>query len=90
MKYAGALYFGGRARVNIPLNNDIKVRKDAIKKDGTAVIIKPDTPSGHKSAAKRDKLMKDKKYKTEIIYYDPKDPKYNPDSPTYMGPKKKK
>jgi hypothetical protein len=51
------------------------------------VIIKPDTPSGHKSAAKREKLMKDNNHKTETIYYDPKDPKYQPGSPTYIGPK---
>ena len=64
------------------------VRKDAVKNDGTVVIIKPDTPSGHKSASQREKLMKNNGYKTETIYYNPKDPKYTPDSPSYIGPKK--
>ena len=31
------------------------VRKDAVMPDGTVVIIKPDTPSGHKAAVKRGK-----------------------------------
>lgn len=31
--------------------------------------------------------MQDHGFKTEIRYYDPKDPKYLPGSPTYIGPK---
>ena len=64
------------------------VRKDAVMQDGTVVIIKPDTPSGHKAAAKRDKIMKDSGYETQIIFYDPTDPRWLPDSPTYIGPKR--
>lgn len=78
-----------QVEVKIELNDNKIVRKDAIKADGTAVIIKPDTHSGHKSAEKRKKLMLDNKYKTEVIFYDPKDSKYLPNSPTYIGPKKK-
>ncbi len=55
--------------------------------DGTKVIIKPNTPSGQKSAAKREKLMNEDGHKTEKIFYDPKDPKYQPGSSTYIGPK---
>lgn len=49
--------------------------------DCRKVIIKPNTPSG-------EKLMQDNGHKTEKIFYDPKDPKYQPGSPTYIGPKK--
>jgi hypothetical protein len=59
----------------------------AVLPDGTVVIIKPQTPSSVKSALKREKLMQDNGFKTEIKYYDPKDPKYLPGSPTYIGPK---
>lgn len=42
------------------LEDGTKVRKDGVRPDGTAVIIKPDTKSGRKSAEKREKLMKKK------------------------------
>ena len=58
-----------------------------MRPDGTYVIIKPNTPSGHKSAIRRQQLMG--KEKTEIIYYDPNNPAYLPGSPSYIGPKKK-
>lgn len=74
---------------NITLKDGKTVRKDAVKSDGTTVIIKPNTPSGQKSAAKREKLMQDNGHKTEKVFYDPKDPKYQPGSPTYIGSKKK-
>jgi len=56
--------------------------------DGTAVIIKPNTPSGKKSAEKREKLMEKNGIETKTKFYDPKDPKYQPGSPSYIGPKK--
>ena len=68
---------------------DRTVRKDAIKSDGTAVIIKPNTASGQKSAKTRENLMKKNGYKTETIFYDPKNKAYQKGSPTYIGPKKK-
>lgn len=80
---------GADIEKKVTLNNGKTVRKDAVKPDGTKVIIKPNTSSGQKSAAKREKLMKDNGHKTEKVFYDPKDPKYKPDSPTYIGPKKK-
>ena len=64
-----------------------KVRKDAIMPDGTLVIIKPNTPSGHKAAQKRGNLMRGYGYKTQTIFYDPNDPTYLPGSRTYIGPK---
>jgi hypothetical protein len=74
---------------NITLKDGKTVRKDAVKSDGTTVIIKPNTTSGQKSAAKREKLMQDNGHKTEKVFYDPKDPKYQPSSLTYIGPKMK-
>lgn len=68
---------------------DRTIRKDAVKSDGTAVIIKPNTPSGMKSAKTRENLMKKNDKKIETIFYDPKNPAYQPGSPTYIGPKKK-
>ncbi len=78
---------GADTEVSMELKDGTKVRKDAVKPDGTAVIIKPDTPTGRKSAAKREKLMEKNEVKTETKLYDPKDPKYQPGSPTYIGPK---
>ena len=63
---------GTRREVRVPIGEKY-VRKDAVLPDGTLVIIKPDTPSGHASAARRDRLMRDNGYQTQIIYYDPKD-----------------
>lgn len=59
----------------------------AVLPDGTTVIIKPDTKSGHKAAKQRRKLMKDNGYDSQIKYYDPQNPAYQPSSPTYIGPK---
>ena len=77
-----------RAGVPLTLKGGKKVRKDAIKSDGTVVIIKPNTPSGEKSAKLREKLMEKNRFKTEIIKYNPSDPKYRKGSSTYIGPKK--
>ena len=65
-----------------------RVRKDFVKPDGTCVIIKPDTPSGHKSAQKREKLMHNNGMQTETIFYNPNDKRYREGSPTYIGPNK--
>ena len=73
---------------NVQLKDRV-VRKDAVSPDGTKVIIKPNTTSGQKSAKARENLMQKNGHKTEIILYNPKNPKYQPDSPTYIGPKKK-
>lgn len=80
---------GAEIEVPMKLKDGTKVRKDAIKPDGTAVIIKPNTPSGQKSANTRENLMKKNDKKTETILYDPTNPAYQPGSPTYVGPKKK-
>jgi RHS repeat-associated protein len=79
---------GAETEVPMTLKDGTQVRKDAVREDGTTVIIKPDTKSGRKSADKREKLMQDNGHKTEKIFYDPKDPKYQPNSPTYIGPRK--
>ena len=63
------------------------VRKDAIMPDGTLVIIKPNTPTGHKAAQKRGNLMRGYGYKIQTIFYDPNDPTYLLGSSTYIGPK---
>ena len=78
---------GTKTEVTIKLSKDKSVRKDAVLPDGTTVIIKPDTKSGHKAAEQRRKLMKDNGYDSQIIYYDPNNPAYLPTSPTYIGPK---
>jgi len=75
--------------VKVDLNNGATVRKDGVKADGTFAIIKPDTPSGIKSAAKRESLMNDNGYKTETIFYNPNDTNYLPSSSTFIGPKNK-
>ena len=64
-----------------------KVRKDAIMPDGTLVIIKPNTPRGHKAAQNRGNLLRGYGSKTQTIFYDPNDPTYLPGSRTYIGPK---
>jgi RHS repeat-associated protein len=79
---------GAKPEVTMELKDGTKVRKDALKQYGTAVIIKPNTKTGQKSAEKREQLMKKNGIKTETIYYNPNDPKYQPGSPTYIGPKK--
>ena len=66
-----------------------KVRKDA-KKGTEVVIIKPDTPSGRRSAKRRERLMQNEGYETRVDLYDPKDPAWQPGSPTYIGPRGKK
>jgi hypothetical protein len=65
------------------------VRKDGIAIDDPkkVLIIKPDTTSGRAAAAKRDKLMTGSGYTTDVRLYDPTDPRYQPGSPTYVGPK---
>ena len=80
---------GAKTEVSIQLSPNKRVRKDAIKGDGTAVIIKPDTPSGHKSAKSRERLMQEHGYNTETIYYNPDDPKFQPGSSSYVGPKQR-
>ena len=64
-----------------------KVRKDAVLPDGTLVIIKPDTPTGHKAALKREKLMHKYHYETKTIFYNPNDSRFLSGSNTYIGPK---
>lgn len=81
--------YGARKEVSITLNDGTKVRKDAQMPDGTFVIIKPDTPSGHIATAKREKMVQDSGYKTKIIYYDPSNPAYRPGSSSYIGPQKR-
>ncbi len=56
--------------------------------DGKYVIIKPDTPSGHKAARTRQKLMEKNGKETITIYYNPQNPAYQPGSPSYIGPQK--
>ena len=67
-----------------------------VRKDGVAIsdpsrvrIIKPDTPSGRAAAAKRVELMQSHGYETHVDFYDPADPRFQPGSPTYMGPGRK-
>jgi RHS repeat-associated protein len=82
---------GADIEKTIQLKDGTVVRKDAILSDGTPVIIKPNTPSGKRSADKReDLLIKNGGKKPEVRLYNPKDPKYQPGSPTYIGPKKPK
>ena len=53
------------------------------------VIIKPDTPSGHAAAKKREQFLRENKIdKIETIFYDPLDPRWQPGTPSYIGPKK--
>lgn len=70
---------GTKTEVTINLGDKV-VRKDAVKPDGTVVIIKPDTPSGRSSAAKRKQLMENNGYQT--------DSRWLPGSPTYIGPQR--
>jgi len=80
---------GAKTEVPMTLKDGSNVRKDAVKPDGTPVIIKPDTKTGRASADKREKLLNKNEVKTpEKIFYNPNDPKYKPGSPTYIGPKK--
>jgi RHS repeat-associated protein len=73
--------------LRLPKTGD-KVRKDAVLPDGTAVIIKPDSKTGKKSAEKREKLLEKNDIPTQTIFYDPLNPAYQPNSPSYIGPKK--
>ena len=82
--------FGGQKEVTMTLKDRTIVRKDYVKPDGTCIIIKPDTPSGHKSAHSREKLMQSNGKRTETIFYDPKDKRYLENSPTYIGQKNNK
>jgi RHS repeat-associated protein len=65
------------------------VRKDGVSRaDPNKVrIIKPDTDSGRRAANKRDKLMRELGYDTQIDFYNPTDRRFQPGSPTYIGPK---
>ncbi|WP_017733375.1 RHS repeat-associated core domain-containing protein [Nafulsella turpanensis] len=80
---------GANTEVPMTLKDGTNVRKDAVRPDGTTVIIKPDTPSGRRSAAKRESLMQKNGHSTETIFYNPQSPNYQPGSPTYLGPKNK-
>jgi len=79
---------GAQIEVPMQLPDGTNVRKDAVMPDGTAVIIKPNTPSGRKAAAKREELMKRNGVTTQTKLYDPNDQKYQPNSPSYIGPNK--
>jgi len=77
-----------KIETRVDINNDKYVRKDALLQDGTYVIIKPDTPSGHNAAKSRQKLLKENNItKTKIKYYNPDNPAFLPSSPSYIGPK---
>ena len=67
------------------------IRKDAVDTvNKVAVIIKPNTESGIKAAEKRAGIVVDELGHTpEVVLYDPTNPAYLKDSPTYIGPKKK-
>ena len=79
---------GYQVEATIRLEGSQVVRKDGFMiRNNEVVIVKPNTPSGKKSALKRQKLMEKNGYKTKIIYYNPNDPKYLPGSPTYIGPR---
>lgn len=79
---------GADTEVPMTLKDGTKVRKDAVMPDGSTIIIKPNTPSGQKSAKKREELMQKNEKKSETVYYDPSDSKYQPSSSSYIGPKK--
>jgi len=51
---------GAKTEVPMTLKDGTNVRKDGVRPDGTTVIIKPDTPSGQKSATARENLMQKK------------------------------
>ncbi len=74
----------------ITLPDGSLVRKDGvgISDPNKVLIIKPDTPTGAASAQRRSDLMKSHGYDTEVQLYDPADPRWQPGSPTYIGPKK--
>ena len=76
----------------IHLNDGTTVRKDGISlaDPKTVRIIKPDTPSGRRAAEARAKIMRDNGFIPVIDYYDPKDPRFLPGSPTYIGPMSKR
>ncbi len=80
---------GANIEVPLTLKDGKNVRKDAIRQDGTVVIIKPGTESGKSAAKRREKLMQNNGYNTEVIFYDPSSPAYQPGSSTYIGPKNK-
>jgi hypothetical protein len=75
----------------ITLPNGKVVRKDGVSRTNPNLvrIIKPDTPSGIRSANKRAKLMKDFGYETQIDLYNPLDARFQPGSPSYIGPRLK-
>ncbi len=82
---------GAQTEVPMTLKDGTNVRKDAVKEDGTPVIIKPDTKTGKASAEKRKDLLIKNDVKTpDIILYNPNDLKYKPGSPSYIGPKNRK
>jgi hypothetical protein len=67
-----------------------------VRKDGVGIadpskvrIIKPDTITGRAAALERARLMKKYGYDPQIDLYDPLDPRFQPGSPTYIGPKRK-
>ena len=74
----------------IKLPNGSVVRKDGvgITNSNDVRIIKPDTPSGRAAAVKRADLMTENGYNPTIDYYNPADPRFQPGSPTYIGPRK--
>lgn len=79
--------YGASSEVTIKLGEQ-SIRRDAVMPDGKLIIIKPYTPSGHKSAKKRVQLLKKSGYDNiGTIFYVPKGPKYLPGSSTYIGPK---
>lgn len=73
----------------IELPDGTVVRKDGvgIENPNRVRIIKPDTPSGRRAARKRAELMEEHGYEPQIDLYDPTDPRWQPGSPTYIGPR---
>ena len=77
--------FGAIPEVKVDLPKRA-VRKDAKMPDGKYVIIKPDTPSGHKAARTRQNLMEKNGRETITLFYNPQNPAYQPGSSSYIGP----
>lgn len=75
----------------IRLLNGKVVRKDGVSRTNPKLvrIIKPDTPSGRRSAKKRVELMRKNGYETHVDLYNPLDPRFQPGSPSYIGPRMK-
>ena len=82
---------GFQPEVKIPLSDGTFVRKDAVLPGtNTVIIIKPDTPTGIHAANERADLMESEGFDPHIIVYDPADPAFQPGSPSYIGPRRRR